>query len=85
MPNPAVSAILCEDSRACDLAHALHTRWGMNTTARSVSTNLELGHDHVEAHASAMEEPLDALATKVFFYTLAYVAIFVTVAVLLVG
>jgi hypothetical protein len=57
----------------------------MNAITPSVSTTFDLPTQRSEAIATAPEEPLDALATKVFLYTIGYVVLFVTVAVLLVA
>jgi hypothetical protein len=52
---------------------------GMNTT-RTIEATLD-----VSTHAESSEAPIDALATKVFAATMAYVVIFITVAVLLIA
>ena len=53
----------------------------MNTT-RTIASTLDVT-THTEAEST--EAPVDALATKVFAATLAYVVIFITTAVLLIA
>ena len=54
----------------------------MNTT-RTIESTLDVSTPTAVDHASP-ESPSDALATKVFAATLAYVIIFITTAVLLI-
>ena len=54
----------------------------MENTILSTST---LTKEHEAAHAAAEQDPLEALATRVFFYTLGYVVIFMAAAVMLVA
>jgi hypothetical protein len=55
----------------------------MNTT-RTIESTLDV-QPSTAVDSASVESPVDALATKVFAATMAYVVIFITVAVLLIA
>jgi hypothetical protein len=59
------------------------TTAAMNTT-RTIESTLDV-QPSTAVDSASVESPVDALATKVFAATMAYVVIFITVAVLLIA
>ena len=56
----------------------------METTVNGLSTTT-LTHEREVSHEAIERDPLEALATKVFSYTLLYVVIFIVATVVLIA